>query len=144
MVGKCVAIDLGVGNDIYCSNAKALGLPRCDAAWSSSFAVEMANVEDICNARPDCIGVYDFLADGAGLRLCNANIQAGSDHYGNHTVWTKPKGPQCKANFWRGGPRACALPAGATALTHGAAVFVPWNLPSAGHLRTDREPPDPG
>ena len=37
--------------------------------------------------------------------------------------------PPATESEWRQVPRACALHAGAVALKHGAAVFVPWNSP---------------
>ena len=68
--GSCGVIDLdkGAGDDVYCRRAEKLGLPPCDEVAKNSTtgdevaknstAAELAAVQRVCAARPDC---------GAGL-----------------------------------------------------------------------------
>ena len=91
-VGGCGGntIDLGDGvtngNEIYCINAARLSLPECDSY--SDFDGEVAAVQKICAALSDCVGFYDYLDDGNGLRLCGSGINTNV----GHRVWTKPLG----------------------------------------------------
>ena len=68
--GSCGVIDLdkGAGDDVYCRRAEKLGLPPCDEVAKNSTtgdevaknstAAELAAVQRVCAAWPDC---------GAGL-----------------------------------------------------------------------------
>jgi len=86
-LGRCSQVlQLGDGstNNIYCSNAVALGLTPCGTI--NSIDDEFLYVSNICNARDDCVGIYDYRDDGSGIRMCSECCDYSST---GHRVWSK-------------------------------------------------------
>jgi len=85
-LGRCSQVlELGDStNNIYCQNAAALGLPQCGTI--NSLDDEILYVSNICEARDDCVGFYDFNDDGAGLRMCSECCDYSQT---GHRVWSK-------------------------------------------------------